>query len=562
MLNTPLCFEDPKAVYKEVPAAGDFICFRETAKQRRAYGIMALPLLPIETSGTYIMHGAGDLAAGGLLQTIARTDLHVAWLRLNNHDPSNHYSKDCPEEELQIMYATHLSNPVKFKEDIFNSQQEYEKQVREIQQLEAERKASKKAAPGKKTPKAVKVPQKCPKKVLPLGTKLAGFFLNKEVYAHATKHERARLRAIWKKSTEDPKELKKGWPNTGDWYEGFVKDTCFTKQNDILYVCIFTGPNFERTLEINYKHALELIKSYAELGVFRTSKEGSDSDDFSSSTDDEEDPKSIDRPMRGMKVRHQVKHVNHRGQCVLYNHDGTIQAERMQNSRVQFSCVFPGCTPTQAWFSFEDTLKMVHAAFAHFADVQSQKKTGGQKLHTLGQKQHNILNEATAVAQRGTGGHVAATDLGVVKADVVFPAQDTLAEEQKDWYATTLYKLINGRYVAGHITFIQYDIAVDLSRTGAYTCQFQTGTCTTVTETVPQETVVLYKANQALFTQQEALLSLVHKSAMDQNSDVKAHDNGDGTKDGSYDTEQVPAHEAAEAPAPEATPAPDPGTAT
>ena len=382
MLNTPLCFEDPKAVYKEVPAAGDLICFRETAKQRRAYGIMALPLLPIDTHGTYIMHGAGDLAAAGLLQTIGRTYLHVAWLRLNNHDPSNHFSKDCPEEELQIMYATHISNPEKFKQDIFNSQQDYEQEVRKIRQQEAERKASKKAAPGTKSAKAVKVPQKCPKKLLPLGTKLAGFFLNKEVYAHATKGERARLRAMWKKSTTDPKELKKGWPNTGDWYEGFVKDTSFTKQNDILYVCIFTGPNFERTLEINYKHALELIKSYAELGVFRTSKKGSDSDDFSTTTDDEEDPKSIDRPLRGMKVRHEVKHVNHRGQCVLYNHNGTIQAERMQNSRVQFSCAFPGCTPTQAWFSFEDTLKMVHAAFAHFADVQSQKHTGGQKLHT------------------------------------------------------------------------------------------------------------------------------------------------------------------------------------
>lgn len=165
MLNTPLCFEDPKAVYKEVPAAGDFICFRETAKQRRAYGIMALPLLPIETSGTYIMHGAGDLAAGGLLQTIARTDLHVAWLRLNNHDPSNHYSKDCPEEELQIMYATHLSNPVKFKEDIFNSQQEYEQEVRKIRQQEAERKASKKRLQAKKPRRLLKYPKSVPRKL-------------------------------------------------------------------------------------------------------------------------------------------------------------------------------------------------------------------------------------------------------------------------------------------------------------------------------------------------------------------------------------------------------------
>jgi hypothetical protein len=155
-------------------------------------------------------------------------------------------------------------------------------------------------------------------------------------------------------------------------------------------------------VELDYTRALELITSYAELGAFRASKDESDSDDFSSSTDDEEQHKGISRPLRGMKVRHQVRHVNPAGQCVLYNHDGTILAERMHNGGVQFSCFFAGCTPTQAWFSFDDTLKMVHSAFAHFADVQSQKKQGGKKLHIQGQKQHNILNEATAVAQKWT----------------------------------------------------------------------------------------------------------------------------------------------------------------
>ncbi len=103
LLKTPLYFEDQEPVLKQHPADGDYICFRETAKQRRAYRIMAVPMLPIDSSGTYIMHGGGNIAAAGLLrllQTIARTDLHVAWLRLNNHDPSNHYKKDMPAEEL------------------------------------------------------------------------------------------------------------------------------------------------------------------------------------------------------------------------------------------------------------------------------------------------------------------------------------------------------------------------------------------------------------------------------------------------------------------------------
>jgi hypothetical protein len=196
LLTTPLYFEDQKTVLKQHPAASDYICFRETTKQRRAYGIIAVPMLPVESSGTHIMHGAWNLAAAGLLQTIARTDLHVAWLRLNNHDPSNHFKKDVPEEELQMMYATHLSNPDKFKEDIFKSKQEFEQEVRKNTQLEAERKTAKRAAAGKTEPKPVKVSEKFHKKRVPLGTKLEGFFLNKEVYATSTKAERARLREI------------------------------------------------------------------------------------------------------------------------------------------------------------------------------------------------------------------------------------------------------------------------------------------------------------------------------------------------------------------------------
>ena len=96
---------------------------------------MAESMLPIDDSGTWIMHGAGNLAVAGLLQTIARTDLHVAWLRINNLDPNNYFKKDLPEEELQVMYATRLSNPDQFKEDIFQSKQEYEKELRKRAEL-------------------------------------------------------------------------------------------------------------------------------------------------------------------------------------------------------------------------------------------------------------------------------------------------------------------------------------------------------------------------------------------------------------------------------------------
>ena len=83
---------------KQEPAAGDFVCFRETGKQRRAYGIMAVDMSPIDRSGTWIMHGEGRLGFAGLIQTILRSDLHVAWVRLNNQDPSNYFLKDLPEE--------------------------------------------------------------------------------------------------------------------------------------------------------------------------------------------------------------------------------------------------------------------------------------------------------------------------------------------------------------------------------------------------------------------------------------------------------------------------------
>jgi hypothetical protein len=251
-------------VLKQHPAAGDYICFRETAKQRRAYGIMAAHMSPIDNSGTYVVHGAGDEEGGaGQMHTIGRMDLHVAWLRLNNQDPSNHYKKDVPKEVLQLMYTLRTSNVEKFKEDIFKSKQEFDQELAKNFKLEAVRKAAKKsAASSTKTPPPQKVRKKCPKKRLAIGIKLAGFYLNKEVHVSKTKAERTKLRAIWKKATaNDPKELKKGWPNAGDWYEGEVKGTRFNRNNDIVYVCKFITPSFERTLELDHTRANELAAS-------------------------------------------------------------------------------------------------------------------------------------------------------------------------------------------------------------------------------------------------------------------------------------------------------------
>jgi hypothetical protein len=68
-------------------------------------------------------------------------------------------------------------------------------------------------------------------------------------------------------------------------------------------------------------------------------------------------------------------------------------AERMNNGRVEFSCVFPGCIPPQAWYSFDETLKMVHASFMHFAYILSQKKEGGRHIHSQGKKLRTVQRE-------------------------------------------------------------------------------------------------------------------------------------------------------------------------
>ena len=493
---------------KQHPAAGDYVCFKESGNVRRAYGIMAESMLPIDDSGTWIMHGAGNLAVAGLLQTIARTDLHVAWLRINNLDPNNYFKKDLPEEELQVMYATRLSNPAKFKEDIFQSKQEYEIERRKRSELESERKKAIKTSASKTASKPFKPPAKCPKIRIPLGTKHAGFYYNKEVYANTPKKEKARLRALWKKETDDPKDLKKGWANTGDWYEGHISGTDFDKDNKILYIVNFTSPKFERTERFDFKPATELIKSYEELQVFQASKGGVDSDNFSDDSEDEETIKSIDRPLRGMKVRHETKHINPEGQCIVYNHDGSVMAERMYNGEVQFSCVFPGCIPPQAWYGFEETLKMVHASFVHFAFIQSQIQERGPQIHSKGTNQRNVLNEATEVAKRSTGGHVGKTgDDTSVKL--------TLLEEEKTWYKTPLYKFIDDRYVEGRIIHMQYDIAEDATVTGAYSCQFQMGPFMTQDETVGRNSVLLFMQNADLFQEQQAKNSLIPEKTVD-----------------------------------------------
>jgi hypothetical protein len=91
----------------------------------------------------------------------------------------------------------------------------------------------------------------------------------------------------------------------------------------------------------------------------------------------------------------------------------------------------------------------------------------------------------------------------------------TLLDDESTWYDRPLYKFIDGQYVEGKITYIQYDIAEDKSCTGAYSCTFQVRPFMTEDEIVARDSVLLYMQNADLFEDQQSKLSVIPEKAMD-----------------------------------------------
>jgi hypothetical protein len=100
------------------PGAGDFVCFLGKNKRISGYGILAKKLPEIAMCETYIVPSSDPSETAGTLLIMDRKELHVAWLRLNNQDPSSPFTAQLPREALQTIYALQISNPHRLEDNI------------------------------------------------------------------------------------------------------------------------------------------------------------------------------------------------------------------------------------------------------------------------------------------------------------------------------------------------------------------------------------------------------------------------------------------------------------
>jgi hypothetical protein len=54
-----------------------------------------------------------------------RKELHVAWLRLNDQDPSSPFTAELPREVLKTIYALQIADPCRLVENIIKLEKEY-----------------------------------------------------------------------------------------------------------------------------------------------------------------------------------------------------------------------------------------------------------------------------------------------------------------------------------------------------------------------------------------------------------------------------------------------------
>jgi hypothetical protein len=103
---------------KVEPAAGDFVCFLNNNKRNTTYGILASNMPAISVCGTYLVTSTDTNEPAGKLITVARKELHVAWLRMNNQDTTSTYKDKLPREALQTLYDMHMTQPLGLKDAV------------------------------------------------------------------------------------------------------------------------------------------------------------------------------------------------------------------------------------------------------------------------------------------------------------------------------------------------------------------------------------------------------------------------------------------------------------
>jgi hypothetical protein len=117
-----------------------------------------------------------------------------------------------------------------------------------------------------------------------IGTKVAAFFENADLYKGSSAPSVAKVKKAWKiANAHDKKKLRKGWMKDGETFNGVIASTFLTDANARMYKCVFESP-MKDTLDLDERRTKALMEHYLEL-----QESTSESDGLSSPSDNDKD---------------------------------------------------------------------------------------------------------------------------------------------------------------------------------------------------------------------------------------------------------------------------------
>jgi hypothetical protein len=513
---------------KVCPGAGDFVCFLGKNKKISGYGILAKNLPAIATCGTYVVPSSDPKELAGTLLVMDRKELHVAWLRLNNQDPSSPFTAELPKELLKTIYARQMANPRLLAESIIKLENEYNDNMAVVaKEVFAAKEAKRKAAktnPKKPTTKRSPTLRAPPIK-WNIGTKLAAFFENADLYKGGSAASVAKVKKAWElANAHDKKKVRKGWMKDGETFNGVIASTFVTDANARMYKCVFETP-MKDTLDLDERRTKALAEHYLELQASSSESDGlstpSDTDTGSRSPASD----STSRPNNeratfevGTGVRTPSYEIGRTYETKITYHDGEVTALRHVYNcgelvNQEFRCSFPTRSSLTNWFGPAETATM---ADAYTKSHPLSNPPPPKRLSPKSKSQQQMVNEACGVINRKTlKKNAGNSEMRMPKADTTgseSPHADVVADDTQFEaalkaapYTAALYTYDNvtGRYVSGNIASVHYvtDMATK-EQTVMYACFFNTSPRSYVTQKT-REDIMGYLRNIKQYMLQE-----------------------------------------------------------
>ena len=388
LFQHPFLDESP---IKQRPLAGNYICFLGKGKRPvHIYGVLARGLADIAAFGTYLLHSTCKFGNKGDFVTLDRKTLYLAWLRVNNKDDTSSCKDNLPKKELDELFQTHNSNPLKFLALVEASEKNYMANMVRLQHLKEQARKEKEAVKPK-TPGTTRGSSKR-KTTIALGSKVAAQFRNRELYVHLGVDEMLRLEDEWMlQNADNTKLLAASWAEETHWFEGEVTQIRLNPKRQKVFACTYNTPK-SAVLEHDTIRVKSCMKSHHDLQVYQKKqkamkaqslqKTGADNSDSDACDDGLSDDDVVHKGAAlalGTKLRHGVSVTKKSSSETkqVYHSGEVIRIKKLPTGELEYCCSFSTTVPAACWFNEKKTVEMATDHVSHQEKLlQAEGDTG------------------------------------------------------------------------------------------------------------------------------------------------------------------------------------------